>query len=106
VFDTRADEPIAVLFMPVFEPAKALAPTAVLVATAPAPRPIVRPWITAPAVSVETPVTPRVVDAASEVKEVDDEFILLRGIIFSQRICYYLLFITSISVQGRGGTQN
>ena len=85
---------MAVLFAPTVFACKALTPTAVLVATAPAPLPTVRPWITAPD------------DAVSEVKEVDDEFILLRGIVFSQRICYYLLFITSISVQGRDGTQN
>jgi len=29
---------------------------------------------------------------------IDAVFILLRGIVFSQRNCYYLLFITSISV--------
>jgi hypothetical protein len=37
---------------------------------------------------------------------IDAVFILLRGIIFSQRNCYYLLFITSISVQSHGDTQN
>jgi len=36
-----------------------------LVDTAPAPRPTVKPWITAPAVRVETPVTPRVVDTVA-----------------------------------------
>jgi hypothetical protein len=37
---------------------------------------------------------------------IDAVFILLRGIVFSQRNCYYLLFITSISVQSHGDTQN
>jgi hypothetical protein len=37
---------------------------------------------------------------------IDAVFILLRGIIFSQRNCYYLLFITSISVRSHGDTQN
>jgi hypothetical protein len=32
--------------------------------------------------------------------------ILLRAIVFSQRNCDYLLFITLISVQSHGGTQN
>jgi hypothetical protein len=37
---------------------------------------------------------------------IDAVFILLRGIVFSQRKCDYLLFITSISVQSHGDTQN
>ena len=37
---------------------------------------------------------------------IDAVFILLRGIVFSQRNCDYLLFITSISVQSHGDTQN
>ena len=54
--------PTPTLLVPLKLPlANAPTPTAVLEATALAPSPTVRPWITAPPVSVETPVTPRVV---------------------------------------------
>ncbi len=54
--------PTATLCKPLKLPlANTAAPTAVLVATALAPSPTVSPWITAPPVRVETPVTPSVV---------------------------------------------
>jgi hypothetical protein len=67
VVDVAANRPTAVFESPVVLAAKALAPTAVLVATAPAPLPTVIPSITAPPVRVDTPVTPKVVDAEIDV---------------------------------------
>ena len=54
------------LFAPLEFPVKALAPTAVLVDTAPAPRPTVKPWMVAPRVLLSVPVTASPVEVNEE----------------------------------------
>ena len=94
--------------MPVFK-----SPVVVMAGSAAVPAwTVVTPVTPSELERVAAPVTAKVLErvAAPEAAKVvrDSEFdnILLRGIIFSQRNCDYGLFITSISVQGRGGTQN